>query len=58
MKWARKHKDGIALVEYNEESGGLYFEITRPGERMEDVVGRSLALGTWGKTRTRLYGWY
>ena len=58
VKWARKHKDGIALVEYNAASGRLYFEIIRPGERMEDVVGRSLALGTWGRTRTRLYGWY
>lgn len=58
VKWARKHKDGIALVEYNEANGGLYFEILPPGERMEDVVGRSLALGTWGRTPTRLYGWY
>ena len=57
-KWARKHKEGIALVEYNEADGGLYFEIHRPGERMEDIVGRSLALGTWGRTPTRLYGWY
>ena len=58
VKRAREHKDGIALVEYNEANGGLYFEIMRPGERMEDVVGRSLALGTWGRTPTRLYGWY
>lgn len=56
--WARKHKDGIALVEYNEADGGLCFEILRPGERMTDIVGRSLALGTWGKTPKRLYGWY
>ena len=58
VEWAREHKDGIALVEYNEANGGLYFEILRPGERMEDIVGRSLALGTWGRTPTRLYGWY
>ena len=58
VKWARKHKDGIALVEYDEANGGLCFEVLRPGERMEDTVGRSLAFGTWGRTRTRLYGWY
>ena len=58
VKWVREHRDGIALVEYNEADGGLYSEILRPGERMEDTVGRSLAFGTWGRTRTRLYGWY
>ena len=58
VEWAREHKNGIALVEYNEANGGLYFKILRPGERMEDIVGRSLALGTWGRTRTRLYGWH
>ena len=58
VEWAREHKDGIALVEYNDANGGLYSEILRPGERMGDIVGRSLALGTWGRTRTRLSGWY
>ena len=58
VEWAREHKDGIAVVEYNEADGGLYFEILRPGARMEDIVSRSLALGTWGRTPTRLYGWY
>ena len=58
VEWARKRKDGIAFVEYNEANGGLYFEILRQGERMEDIVGRSFAFGTWGRTRTRLYGWY
>ena len=38
VKWARKHKEGIALVEYNEADEGLYFEIHRPGERMEDIA--------------------
>ena len=58
VDWAREHRDGIAYVEYNEANGGLYFEILRPGEQIADTVGRSLALGTWGRTRTRLYGWY
>ena len=58
VDWAREHKDGIALVEFDDAGGGLYSEILRPGERMLDIVGRSLALGTWGRTPTRLYGWY
>ena len=24
---------------------------------MDEIVGRSVALGTWGRTTTRLYGW-
>ena len=54
--WARAHKRGIAVVE--SEDGRLKFLIIRPGQRMIDVIGRSLALGTWGRTSTRLYGWY
>ena len=46
VDWAREHKDGIALVEYDEASKGLYAEILRPGERMADIVERSLGLGT------------
>ena len=59
VAWARKHRDGIAYVEYNEANGGeLYTQILSPGERMTSIIERSLALGTWGRTPTRLYGWY
>lgn len=58
VTWAREHKLGIAHVEYGEAQGALCFEILPPGQSMMDIVERSLALGTWGRTPTRLYGWY
>ena len=58
VAWARENKQGIAYVEYSEAQGALYFEILPPGQSMMDIVDRSLALGTWGRTPTRLYGWY
>ena len=58
VAWARENKEGIAYVEYSEGRGALYFEILPPGQPMMDIVDRSLALGTWGRTPTRLYGWY
>ena len=58
VDWVRGSKQGIAYVEYSEEQGALYFEILPPGQPMMDIVDRSLALGTWGRTPTRLYGWY
>ena len=58
VDWARASKAGIGYVEHDEDSGGLYFEIVQPSQAMMDIVDRSLALGTWGKTTTRLYGWY
>ena len=56
--WVREHKQGIAYVEYDEGADILNFEILQPDLPMMDVVDRSLALGTWGRTPTRLYGWY
>ena len=58
VAWARKNKQGIAYVEHSEGQGSLYFEILLPGQPMMDIVDRSLMLGTWGRTPTRLYGWY
>ena len=58
VAWARHHKQGIAYVEYSYPRGAPYFAILPPGQLMMDVVDRSLALGTWGRTPTRLYGWY
>ncbi len=56
--WAREHKAGIAYVECSEAEGNPYFEILKPGQSMMDIMEHSFALGTWGRTRTRLYGWY
>ncbi len=58
VAWAREHRQGIAYVEYSEDQSVLYFRILPSGQPMTDTVDRSLALGTWGRTPTRLYGWY
>ena len=57
VTWAREQKDGIAVVEVDEDDL-VTFCIIKPGRRMQETVDRSLALGTWGRTPTRLYGWY
>jgi hypothetical protein len=57
VDWARANKAGIAYVEHDDEDA-LSFEIVPPGQALIDVMDRSLALGTWGRTSTRLYGWY
>lgn len=56
--WARERRVGIARVERGEARGDLLFDILAPGLRLEEVVDRSRALGTWGRTPTRLYGWH
>ncbi|MCY3966451.1 MAG: hypothetical protein OXG83_15570 [Acidobacteria bacterium] len=58
VDWARKHKRGLAYVERRGTPEGLHFAIVPPGQAMDEIVGRSLMLGTWGRTPTRLYGWY
>ena len=56
--WARQHKKGIAVVELNDDEDAAHFRIIRSGRELFGVIGRSFALGTWGRTPTRLYGWY
>lgn len=59
VEWARKHKDGIVIVEQGPQGGApLRLRILRPGVVASEIVGRSAALGTWGRTTTRAYGWY
>ena len=58
VDWARIEKKGIAIVELDEDRGLITFRIIEPGSEMIDTIDRSLALGTWGRTPTRLYGWY
>ena len=58
VDWARRERRGIAYVEHRGTREGLHFAIVEPGPTMFEVVDRSLALGTWGRTPTRLYGWY
>jgi PLD-like domain len=59
VTWARENHAGVAMVEAHQgEDAPLRFRIIRPGKDMREVMGRSVALGTWGKTTTRLYGWF
>jgi len=59
VEWARRHKDGVALVERGPRGGApRSLRILPPGVETSDTIGRSVALGTWGRTPTRLYGWF
>lgn len=57
VEWVRLNKAGVACIEAD-AAGHLSFEIVPPGAPLLNIVDRSLALGTWGRTPTRLYGWY
>ncbi len=59
VAWVREHRRGLALVEPG-PAGGAPIRLTLhlPGADANEVIGRSIALGTWGKTSTRLYGWF
>lgn len=57
--WAREHKDGLAIVEMGPAGGApLRIRLLKPGADASEIVGRSVMLGTWGRTTTRPYGWY
>jgi hypothetical protein len=59
VAWARENRAGIAMVEALPEGDvPLRFRIILPGRQATDIIGRSVALGTWGKTPTRFYGWF
>jgi hypothetical protein len=59
VQWARQHKDGVALVEQGPRGGApISLRILQPGVEASDIIGRSVALGTWARTPTRLYGWF
>jgi hypothetical protein len=59
VQWARAHRDGVALVEQGPRGGApISLTILQPGVEASETVGRSVALGTWGRTSTRLYGWF
>ena len=59
VAWARENKKGIALIERGPAGGApLRLSVLRPGAEADEVIARSHALGSWGKTSSRLYGWY
>jgi HKD family nuclease len=59
IAWVREHQDGLALIQPGPVGGTpIRLTIHLPGTEAKEIVGRSIALGTWGKTPTRLYGWF
>lgn len=59
IAWARENRDGMAIVESGPAGGApLRLRILRPGREADEVAARSVALGTWGRTPTRAYGWF
>lgn len=57
-QWARENKDGLAFIDLDLTDKSLSFRIVLPGATLTSIVKRSMALGTWGRTSTRLYGWF
>ena len=59
VDWARTNKEGVAVIEEGPVGGApLRLSLLRPGVEANEVMARSYALGSWGKTTSRLYGWY
>lgn len=59
VQWVRQNHNGIAVVERGPVGGApLRLRIVRPGVEMNEFIGRSVALGSWGRTSTRIYGWF
>jgi hypothetical protein len=56
---ARANRKGIVLVTATTRKDAIVeLDILPPGAPTEAVLARSVALGTWGRTRTRAYGWF
>ncbi|MCX7031092.1 MAG: hypothetical protein NTU62_13380 [Spirochaetes bacterium] len=59
VDWARLNHDGVAVVSRGPEGGAsLRLQILRPGPKVDDLLARSYALSSWGRTSTRVYGWF
>jgi HKD family nuclease len=59
VAWARAHHDGIAVVSQGPPGGApIRLRIIRPGKDVDEIVRKSVGLDTWGRTSTRLYGWF
>lgn len=57
VTWARENKKGALVISRLDGGDHLYAEILR-GKKLQEIQQRSFALGTWGETSTRYYGWY
>lgn len=59
VEWASKNRRGIVLITKSSRPAAVInLRIYRPGEAAREIVRRSIALRTWGRTSTRLYGWF
>lgn len=59
VRRSRFKHNGIALIERLESAEAVAkLTILPPGRKLEEVVRRSVLLGTWGATPTRKYGWF
>jgi HKD family nuclease len=58
-QWARQCKDGLAIISKIDDPRARFkLEIVKPGVRLNNILARSFALGTWARTPTRVYGWF
>jgi hypothetical protein len=56
VSWAREKKTGALLI-YRDATGVLNLEVV-VGKALQELDDRSRAMGCWGKTSTRHYGWF
>jgi plasmid replication initiation protein len=56
----KKEERAVASLFEKGPQGGapLRLQFLKPGTDANEVVRRSVALGSWGRTATRVYGWY
>jgi hypothetical protein len=56
---ARTRRQGVGLIELIDDARArLKLTVSDNSNFVSNVHGRSFALGTWGRTPTRLFGWY
>ena len=59
VTWARSHHEGIAFVSHGPTGAApISLQIIRPSQELDETIRKSVGLGTWGRTPTRLYGWF
>ena len=59
VQWVHGHRDGLALIQRGPTGGApIRLTIHLPGAEANEIIDRSLAMGSWGKTSTRLDVWF
>ena len=57
IAFARETKHGIGIISL-EDDGQPSLRIVSNDAEVADIMRRSFALGTWGRTQTRYFGWF